>query len=349
MRALFIGLLMLVSSQAYAASFEELEEALIAGQYDAAQEQIDALYRTKAVVTSPQVKTVGEYKRALMVFRLVAQSEKSAKAYLAKQTADAFLSMQGDYSVATGSASDNSPFAISSRVVDALNAKLGSAAALVESAQKKKEQAQAQATAKAAAEKAERDRQRQAAAAAEKAEAQKRDEEYKARLATERAAAAERAKQVEAQEAERKQEDERKLQIVQERVGRIGLKGVYSRGIVGFLAKVKDGTEKIENGVDYVFWSKINDNAYFYDSKFKVSQLFQGYVIYKILEFNRGESLDYTIAVPGDPQVTVLDGQKISNTCHVYKGTEKFSTVLGVTRVVPVFVALPDEVCSPKD
>ena len=37
---------MLVSSQAFAASFEELEEALIAGQYDAAQEPVSYTHLT---------------------------------------------------------------------------------------------------------------------------------------------------------------------------------------------------------------------------------------------------------------------------------------------------------------
>ncbi len=309
---------------AYANSFSDLDRKLLSGEYDAAKQQIDEMYKTKSIVTSRAVKVLHSYEKIMKAMISLKNFREAASAF------DDSKRLESDFSnVRYAYSSYNSQWSampkklpVSTELVDHLNntdKELRDRFAVIEMVFKEAEKQR-----KLAAEANHENELKKIAAE----EARKRAIEKNKK---QKIIAAERAKN-EAHEA--------KLNTINNDIIKNGYKGLNKQyGIGLFLYNAMRGIVQLESGLDYVFWTELTEKDKDIDNKWRLTQVVDDYEIYKIVEFSGSELITLTIAIPAQSKMPI-EGQILKDGLYLFVGNIDFVSTMGIPMLVQGFKPL---------
>ena len=168
-------------------------------------------------------------------------------------------------------------------------------------------------------------------------EKEKKEEKRKeeARIKKQEEARIERKKEIE----EKKRDEDNAVKLVSNKAAKLGYKKVLEIGVGHFLYNVMQGTNKLEDGLKVLLWSKPGTQNEEGNKKFTISQILEDVLIYNCSEFSNREDkwIEFTIIVPKKQGKLYLEGQVLRGEFFEYTGNITYQTVFGASKTAPVF------------
>ena len=299
--------------------FEGLESMILSGNLDAAHEQVEQMFRTHSIVTSPAIKSVKDYEKIVNALQAAENLETAYNNFSeSTRTREEFEAFELSYSSYRSAWSKMSgSLRVSQKMVDHVNGINASVTKRYRDAETAREEAQV-----AESERLEKQRER------EEQERERKEQERRAKYEAEQQAQIER----EAAEERARQEKLSALDLAARDAGFNGLNMNY--GVARFLYNAsKEGT--LADGIEQVFWTNLSAREARLDSKFKLSQVVDGWEIYELSEWSGDELVRLSIAIPGSR--LPMEGQQLRKGFYVFQGNMEFVTVTGGKRIVQKF------------
>lgn len=124
--------------------------------------------------------------------------------------------------------------------------------------------------------------------------------------------------------------------IAEEKLRKLGLRGIYPVGISRFLYDVSN-TGNLEKGLNFAFWNEISDQDKKLDKLFKSIQKVDGHILYMLSEWSGSEQVTYTIIVKPEKDRMFLEAQRLNYGFLKFTGNVKYTNTQGIEKTVPYF------------